>query len=158
MIVIQSYKSGLDGVQCANADVKLRVGSDPVLPDEPVLFVEYPAPGANPAGRDVWSEVEDRNWTVGREIAFRIRPDHALRLSVSFLDRNRVAYTHWAALQGDAWQTVRIPFDQIRPNPYFQPPGANTGVPIDVSEVARLGFAPQDPSAGQLIVGRLVVE
>jgi len=24
--------------------------------------------------------------------------------------------------------------------------------------VARLGFAPQDPSAGQLIVGRFVVE
>jgi hypothetical protein len=30
--------------------------------------------------------------------------------------------------------------------------------PIDVSEVARLGFAPQDSSAGQLIVGRFVVE
>jgi hypothetical protein len=158
MIVIQSYQGGLSGVQCANAAVKLHLGSDPALPDEQVLFVEYPAPGANPAGRDVWCEVEDRNWTVGTAIVFQIRPDHALRLSVSFLDRNRVAYTHWSALQGGAWQTVRIPLDQIRPNPYFQPPGTNTGAPIDVSEVARLGFAPQDPSAGQLIVGGFVVE
>ena len=158
MIVIQCYEGGLTGVRSANADVKLHRERDPALADQPVLRVEYPAPGANPAGRDVWCDVEQTDWTSGRAIVFQVRPEHATRLSVSFMDRNRVAYTHWVDLQSGAWQTVRIPLDQIRPNPYFQPPGANTGAPIDVSEVARLGFAPQDKSAGELTISGFVVE
>jgi hypothetical protein len=80
-----------------------------------------------------------------------------MNLSVSFLDRNGVAYTTWTELQGGAWQTVRISFDQIRPIPYFQPPGANIGAPIDVSEVLRIGFAPQDQAAGRMAISRFVV-
>jgi hypothetical protein len=53
--------------------------------------------------------------------------------------------------------TVRIAFDEIRPNPYFQPPGANTDAPLDVSEVTRIGFAPQDQGAGRLMISRIVV-
>jgi hypothetical protein len=158
VIVIQSYEGGLTGVRSANAEVKLHLGRDPALADQPVLRVEYPAPGANPAGRDVWCDVEQTDWRSGRAIVFRVRPEGAARLSVSFMDRNRVAYTHWVDLQSGEWQTVRIPFDQIRPNPYFQPPGANTAAQIDVSEVARLGFAPQEKSAGRLAISRFVVE
>ncbi len=158
MIVIQAYEAFPAGVQCANADVKLRVGRESAS-SEPVLYVDYPAPGANPAGRDVWCQVEHTDWTPGSAISFQAKAEHAVKVSVSFLDRNRVAYTYWTDLRGGgAWQTVRVPFDQIRPNPYFQPPGANTGAPIDVSEVVRLGFAPQDQGAGQLVVSRFVVE
>jgi len=78
-----------------------------------------------------------------------------MRLSVSFMDRNHVAYTHWVELQGGEWQTVRIPFAQLRPNPYFQPPDAKQGAPLDVSEVQRIGFAPQDPGAGHLAIGKI---
>jgi hypothetical protein len=52
---------------------------------------------------------------------------------------------------------VRIAFADIRPNPYFQPPGAKTGAPIDVSAVERIGFAPQDPAAGRLAIGAISV-
>jgi hypothetical protein len=152
VIVIQSYEGGLSDIHTANSDVKLSLGRDPALPDGPMLVVEYPAPTGNPAGRDVWCDAEHSDWTSGRAISFQVKPDHAVRLSVSFLDRNRVAYTSWTEPQGAVWQTVRIPFDQIRPNPYFQPPGANTSAPIDVSEVVRLGFAPQDQAAGRLAI------
>jgi hypothetical protein len=97
MLVIQAYRGGLSGVHAGNPDVKLSI-SDPELAGEPVLRVDYPAPTEDPAGRDVRCTAENRDWTAGRAVSFRIRPVQALRMSVSFLDRNRVAYTTWLDL------------------------------------------------------------
>ena len=127
-IVIHAYQDGLAGVRTSNPDVKLSVGHDSALGDEPLLIVEYPAPGPDPAGRDVVCDAGTRDWTSGRAISFRIKPSHAMKLSVSFVDRNRVVYTAWAELNADVWQPVYIWFDEIRPNPYFQPADARTGV------------------------------
>jgi hypothetical protein len=122
--VIRAYTDGLSGVRAANPDLHLSVGRDPAGPDERVLIVEYPAPTDDPAGRDVQCDAESRNWTAGRAISFQIKPAHAVMFSLSFFDRNRVAYTTWTDLEGGVWQRVRIRFDDIHPNPYFQPPDA----------------------------------
>jgi len=156
-IVIRSYADGLAGVRSANPQVKLSVARDPAVSDGAVLLVEYPAASGNPAARDVWCEAEHVDWTAGRAIAFQARAEHAMRISVSFMDRNRVAYTSWSELPAGEWQTVRVAFEQIKPNPYFQPPGAKTGAPLDVSEVKAIGFAPQDPGAGRIAISRFVV-
>ena len=155
--IIHDYRSGLAGVHAANPEVKLRVDRDTALAGESVMLVDYPAPNDNPASRDIHLDVANGNWTAGTAISFRVRPEHATKLSVSFLDRNHVAYTAWRELQAGVWQSVRIPFAEIRPNPYFQPPDARTGAPIDVSEVNGLGFAPQDKAAGRLAISRFVV-
>jgi Carbohydrate binding domain (family 11) len=105
----------------------------------------------------VQCDAENQDWTAGRAISFQIKPAHAVRLSVSFLDRNLVAYTNWMELTGGTWQRVRIPFSEIRPNPYFQPPGAKTGAPLDVSEVKGIAFAPHDQTSGRLAVTQFVV-
>jgi hypothetical protein len=60
-------------------------------------------------------------------------------------------------VEGGVWQPVRVEFADIRPNPYFQPPDAQTGSAIDVSEVKAIGFAPQDQTSGRLSVSRIVV-
>ncbi len=155
--VIQAFQNGLAGVRATSPDVHLSLERDPSLTDGPVLMVEYPAPTDNPAARDVRCEAVNKDWTAGRAITFQIKPAQALRLSVSFLDRNRVVYTTWTELKGGIWQTVRMPFDEMRPNPYFQPPDAKTGAALDVSEVTFIAFAPQDQTAGNLVVSRFVV-
>jgi hypothetical protein len=136
--------------------MRLHVGRDSAFP-EAVLFVEYPEPSADPAGRDIELTAENTDWTVGSAISFRIKPARAVKLSVSFIDRNRVVYTAWTNLQADTWQPVRIAFDAIRPNPFFQPADARRGTPIDVSEVSRIAFAPQDSAAGSLAIGPIIV-
>lgn len=156
-IVIHAYKGDLAGVRAANPDVHLRVGRDPLRPDEPVLFVDYPEPTEAPAGRDVQCDAESHDWSGGRAISFHIRPSHDMRLSVSFFDRNRVVYTAWTDLKGDVWQPISIPLADIRPNPYFQPPGARLDSAIDVSDVTFIAFAPQDRTSGQLRIGQFVV-
>jgi len=155
MVVIQAYAGGLAGVRADNAEVRLSVGVDADVGD--VLFVQYPDKSDDPAARDVWCEAVDTDWTSGRSISFRVKPDPAVRLSVSFMDRNGVAYTAWRELDGGIWQTVDIAFADIQPNPYFQPPCANTGAPIDVSQVTRLGFAPQSPQPGRLAISSFQV-
>jgi Carbohydrate binding domain (family 11) len=157
MTTIQAYQSGLSCVRAANPDVRLSIGGDPELRDETVLVVEYPASTGKPAERDVWCDAATQDWSSGRAISFRIKPDQPTRLSVSFMDGNRVAYTAWSDLDADQWQTVEIPFSQIEPNPYFQPPGANRDAPLDVSKVERIGFAPQTKPAGRLVISRFVI-
>ena len=98
-----------------------------------------------------------RDWRVGQVIQFKVKPAQPLRLSVSFLGHNKVAYTSWADLKAGEWQTVRIGISEIEPNPYFQPPGADKSSPIDVSHVERIGFAPQGPDKGELLIGPLVI-
>ena len=156
MIVIQDFRDGLDGLR-ANDSVALRVEREPELNDEAVLRVEYPAATDDPAARDVWCTAIDRDWSAGRAIAFQIKPAAALRLSVSFMDGHRVAYTTWVEVEGGRWQPVSIPLADIRPNPYFQFPGTDTSLLLDVSVVNALGFSPQTPEAGSLAISRLAV-
>ena len=80
-----------------------------------------------------------------------------MRLSISFFDRHRVVYTAWTNLKADVWQPVEVAFDEIRPNPYFQPPDAKLGFAVDVSDVRFIAFAPQDPTSGRLAVGKFIV-
>ncbi|HTV18863.1 MAG TPA: carbohydrate binding domain-containing protein, partial [Polyangiaceae bacterium] len=138
------------------AAVELSVGR-PAFGDEPVLLVAYPAPTADPAGRDVWCDAETLDWSKGRAVSFSVEPEHAMKLSVSFFDRNRVVYTTWIQLEAKLWQPVRVAFDAVQPNPYFQPPDAKQGGPIDVSEVQGIAFAPGDPAAGHLAVSQFML-
>jgi carbohydrate binding protein with CBM11 domain len=157
LIIIQAYREGLTGVRTANPDVQLSIGRDPSIIEERILIVDYPARTDDPAGRDVQCAAVNQNWTAGRAISFQVKPDHATRMSFSFMDRNRVAYTAWVDLQAGAWQSIRIPFDALRPNPFFQPPDAKRGAPIDVSDVKAFAFAPQDDLPGRLMIGSFVV-
>lgn len=155
VMVVRPFTEQLTGIQVMNPNVKLSVARDPAR-GQLVLSVEYPAP-SGPASRDVWSDAEHRDWSNGRAIAFDAKPDQAIRLSVSFRDRNGVAYTSWADLDADEWQHIEIPFAEIKPNPYFQPPDAKTGAPLDVSEVMRIGFAPQSREGGRLAISEFAI-
>ena len=153
-LVIHGFDDGPYGISAANPYVRLSVTPDTSI-GETVLLVDYPEPTSDPAGRDVRCSVEHPDWTAGKAIAFQVKPDHPLRLSLSFIDRNGVVYTAWRDLRGGEWQRVSFPIDEIRPNPHFQPPGAKTGAPIDVSEVRMIAFAPQDKMAGRLKISSL---
>lgn len=154
---IQDFRDGISSVHVRKGEMKIQVVKDSGAPDQTVLQVDYPAASRDPGARDVWCDAIDKDWREGSAISFMVKPVKDLRLSISFLGRNRVAYTTWADLKGGEWQTVRVKLDEIQPNPFFQPPGADKNSPMDVSEITRIGFAPQSPEAGQVLVGRFVV-
>jgi hypothetical protein len=147
-LVVQAFSDGLAHVHAANPGVRLSVNRDPELGGAPLLLVSYPSPTDEPAGRDINCDAESQDWSSGSALTFRIKPAQALKLSVSFLDRNHVAYTTWIELGAAVWQRVRITFAEMQPNPYFQPPDAKKGAPIDVSEVKGIAFAPMTRRRG----------
>jgi hypothetical protein len=81
----------------------LTIDRDSSISDERVLLVEYPAPTDDPAGPDIQCVAETKTGPVGARF-HQIRPTHSMRLSLSFVDRNRVAYTASAELKGGVWQ------------------------------------------------------
>jgi hypothetical protein len=155
-LVVRSFAPTLTGIRTGR-DVSVACTGDPERGGEGLLSVVYGAAG-DPADRDVWSDTQVRDWSGGRAINVAIRADPPLRLSISFFDANGVGYTAWAETQGGAWQTIRIPLDSIRPNPYFQPPSAKLGTPLDLRDVPAIGFAPQRQGAGRYLVGAFVLE
>jgi hypothetical protein len=157
MITVRSYAQGLAGVRATSPDLELRLVRDPAVADEFVLLVAYPGATDDPADRDVWCDTEHADWTQGRALSFRVKPDDAERLSVSFFDRHRVVYTSWIDLRGGVWQPVRVGFDALRPNPFFQPPEAEIGAPLDLSDVSAFAFAPHHRHPGRLAIGRFVL-
>ncbi len=154
-VTVRDFSADLAGVRAANPDVKLSRSSAGPGASEPTLLVAYPAPSSDPGSRDVWCDATRTDWSRARAVSFRVKSEHALKLSFSFFDRNRVAYTTWLELAGGSdWQPLRIAFDQMQPNPYFQPPDAKVGAALDLTEIKGFAFAPQDRAAGQLWVGR----
>jgi len=151
-VTIRQFDEQLTGVRANSTSVTLSVTHDAALPNEAILVVQYPEPGANPAARDVQCVAEHTDWSASRGIAFQVKSEQASRMSVSFIDRNHVVYTAYVDLKGGEWQAVQIAFDSITPNRFFQPPDAKTGSPIDVSDVKFIAFAPQDKASGRLMV------
>jgi hypothetical protein len=155
-VLVRSHAGGLRGVRVgSNATVALS--RDPEAGGDPVLAVSYGAQG-DPADRDVWCDTDVRDWSGARALVFRVRSDEPLHLAVSFFDANGVGYTAWADTSGGgAWEEIRVPLDTIQPNPYFQPPTAKLGAPLDLHDVRSLGFAPQVPDPGRFVVAAFEV-
>jgi hypothetical protein len=144
-------------VRVNTASVQAVIGSDASRPGERVLTVIYPAASANPAARDVQIAAEKTDWSGGQGIVFHAKAEHPMRISISFIDRNHVAYTAYVNLTSNNWEQVAIAFDQIEPNAFFQPPDAKKGSAIDVSDVKFIAFAPQEKGAGQVAVTAFTV-
>jgi hypothetical protein len=154
-VVVRGHAAGLRGVR-HGSNVTVAASRDPEAGGEPVLAVTYGAQG-DPADRDVWCDTEVRDWSGARALVFRLRSDEPLHLAVSFFDANGVGYTAWADALGGAWEEIRVALDTIQPNPYFQPPTAKLGAPLDLHDVRSLGFAPQVPGAGRFLVAAFAV-
>src|SRR5687768_137429 len=58
VVVVHAFKEGLPGVRAVNADVRLSIASDPGVPRETLLVVDYPAASDDPAARDVQCAAE----------------------------------------------------------------------------------------------------
>lgn len=156
-IIVQDYSAGLSQLHPASAALQFSVTESPEL-GEQILTVKYPAATSDAAARDMNCDTINQDWSSGSALTFQIKPALDLNFSLSFLDRNGVAYTSYTSLQGGVWQSVRVAFVDIKPNAYFQPPGAPNPAPkIDVSKVTGIGFAPQTAGEGSYAVGEVVV-
>ena len=127
--------------------MKLRVDRDSTAGGEPVLLIDYPARSSDPAGRDVYFEAAHRDGQ--REARSAPHQFIACNLGVRLVSRPESRCVHRVdgieARRGTRSGSGSAMFGE---NPYFQPPDANRGAPLDVSDVGGIGLAPQDSASG----------
>ncbi len=54
---------------------------------------------------------------------------------------------------GPDWTPVTIPFSSFKKNPYYTPPGAVPGHPMDLSKTSGINFQPQMVGATTILIG-----
>jgi len=123
------------------------------------LSVSYRCSGDEPQGLlDVWYDLGSVDFRSAKKLTLRVKPDSALSLSVSFLDGNHAGYTQQPSpLAAEVWQTVELPLDAFRHNPYG-PPGDKPGAPVELSGVHALGFAPRVCGDGHFLIDDVRLE
>ena len=100
----------------------------------------------------VWNEARVTDWRAAAGLTFRVKPDAALALSVSFLDGHASRYTQRTdALVAGSWQTVTLPLDKFT-HDADGPAGDRPGAPLDAAHVAGFAFGPAACSSGQFTV------
>jgi hypothetical protein len=153
--VVQDYEPGAPPSKPAEATAVSRVNVTLAAgdPSGNALAVDYGCSGAEQrALLDVWSLPRTSDWSKARALSFRIKPEGALVLSVSFLDGNHAGYTQKTQpLTAGSWQTVTLPFDKFWLNP-FGPQGDTPGAPQDLSRVGSFGFAPDGCGNGRFLI------
>ena len=153
-VVIHDFADGsLVGVRAASPAAQPRIESDSTA----YLVIDYAAATSDPAARDVMVAARDHDWSSGQALVLLVSASPATRISISFLERNHVADTAWVTLPDTLWRTLRLPFSAWKPNPFFQPPGAQPKSPLDVSDVAGIGVAPQGQGSGRLRIRRIEI-
>jgi len=154
-VLVQDYEPGSPASKpSASTEVsRVNIALAPGEKGGNALSVDYGCSGTEQrASLDVWSETRVRDWTQAGVLSFRIKPDSAMRLSVSFLDANHAGYTQKTQpLVAGSWQSVSLLLEQFRLNP-FGPQGNEPGRPVDFSGVQALGFAPEGCSNGHFLI------
>jgi hypothetical protein len=133
-----------------------------LVPGEPsgsALSVTCTCSGPEPrANLDVWATLPGSDLRGASSLTFRIKPDSALALSVSFMDGNHTGYTQQTEpLTPGAWQKVVLPLYKFWHNP-FGPPGDKPGAPLDLSRVDALGFAPRACEPARFLIDDFQLE
>ena len=153
--IVQDYEPGapLSKPSEPSAVSRLSITLAAGDPSGNALSVDYGCSGTEQrALLDVWSEPRASDWSKAGALSFRIKPDAAISLSVSFMDANHAGYTQQTQqLVAGAWQTVSLPFDKFWLNP-FGPQGDVPGQPQDRSHVAAFGFAPHGCANGHFLI------
>jgi hypothetical protein len=158
--IVQDYEPGApiskpsEGTAVSRLDLRLVAGD----PNGNALSVDYGCSGTEQrALLDVWSAPRTRDWSQASALSFRIKPDAALSLSVSFMDTNHAGYTQKTApLVAGSWQTVTLPFDKFWFNPHG-PAGDTPGAPLNRVSVEAFGFAPEGCANGHFVIDDFVL-
>ena len=95
------------------------------------------------AGGNDWAGV---NAPGANTLFIRIYCKSAMEISVSLTDKNGGQYTtidKIPSTAGGKWETVAIPLSSFKLDPYYQPPTAVKGAPMDFSLIKQFNLQPK---------------
>ncbi|HUO58619.1 MAG TPA: carbohydrate binding domain-containing protein [bacterium] len=91
-------------------------------------------------------------------IVFKAKATLPGELQFEFKDKYNVQYMVKVKVPSAAWSEVRIPVVSFIKNPYYTPPNAELGHPMDLSKVNGMNVGPQADGAGEMWIGPVSAE
>lgn len=97
--------------------------------------------------------------TLGKDLSaagslvFSAKASPPGEIQIALHDKYNVQYVANVAIPSDRWSDVSVPLSAFQKNPYYQPPDAKQGNPMDLSETKNLNIAPATPGKGTFWIG-----
>ena len=89
---------------------------------------------------EVWG---GQDWRGSKALELEVDTREPLQFQVGFNDANQNAYVAQSdPTRGKGWEKIEIPFDHFTLNPFYQPPGARKGAPLDLSHIETFNLSP----------------
>ncbi len=100
-----------------------------------------------------------QDWSRAHGLEAEVYSADALSLRFDFNDANQNAYVSPSlTVKPGAWTLVRANFADFALNPYYQPPRALKGAPLDLTHVATFNLQPDTPGKHTFWVARVGLE
>jgi sialate O-acetylesterase len=93
-----------------------------------------------------------------KTVVFQAKTTLPGEVQMALKDKWNVQYTVKFAVKSAGWTEVKIPLASFVKDPYYTPPEAQLGHPMDFSKVTGMNFGPQAYGAGDLWVGPVTSE
>ena len=93
-----------------------------------------------------------------KTIVFKSRTTLSGEVQMALKDKYNVQYTAKFKVPSEGWSEIKIPVASFAKDPYYTPPNAELGHPMDLSKVNGMNFGPQAYGQGDLWVGPLSTE
>ncbi|GEM_PF-528302 len=92
----------------------------------------------------VGNDWNGQDWTGAKAVRFLLYSKVPQVMGFTFKDKNNNQYTaDGPSTKGTGWETVRIPLGSFKLDPYYTPPDAVKGAPLDLSAVKSFNFQPK---------------
>jgi hypothetical protein len=100
------------------------------------------------------------NVEVGRAavLVFVAKSDKAGDVQMALKDKNNVQYITTFTLSAGGWKGVTLDLASFKKDPYYTPPDAVTGNPVDFSTLKGMNVSPQIVGASMVFVGPIQAE
>lgn len=121
----------------------------------PVLKIDYILAQNSWCG--LYRHSVNQNWSSAKNVNVWAKGSSNLVVRFSILDANKVSYVADMNLTPE-WQEIKIPISSMKKNPYYQPPEAIQGKPLDLSNVQQIQFEPQTQGKGSFMIGPVTAE
>jgi sialate O-acetylesterase len=93
-----------------------------------------------------------------KKMIFQARATLPGEVQVALKDKWNVQYVAKVQVRFKQWTKIKISFSDFEKDPYYTPPNAEPGHPMDFSQVSGMNFGPQAKGKGEIWIGPVLAE
>ncbi len=106
----------------------------------------------------IWNNIPELDLSKASTLVFMAKSSMGGDVQLAIKDRWNLQYSTRFQAPLKQWAEVRVPVSSFVQDPYYTPPDAEPGHPMDLSKLKNLNFGPQGAGAATLWIGPVSYE